>query len=305
MLQLRFTNPSRPAIWLVAPSYSVGSNADCDCYIAHPGVAALHAEIRVVGEAVSLVRTEPKAITRVNGKEVTSSHALLPGDRITIGEAELAIADPKSEALKQTFPEKTNVRPSIAAAVVISKPEARWHLRPLNTTLANSEGFDLVGTMSLGRSKECDICIPASHLSRKHAKFSVTDKTLVVEDLGSSNGTFINGKRIHRIVLVNGDEVSFDTLRFRVEAASSTLNDLTTLRSAIDETQVRQAVHAPSPSKSASSSRKAPPVRPKTAVPQNTGDSKDTSSDAESLKLLLAAGAIVVLVVALAWFLLS
>jgi pSer/pThr/pTyr-binding forkhead associated (FHA) protein len=41
-----------------------------------------------------------------------------------------------------------------------------------------------------------------------------------VEDLGSTNGTFINGKRVQRGFAAPGDEIGFDTLRFRLMAPS-------------------------------------------------------------------------------------
>lgn len=307
MLQLRFTNSAKPAMWLVAPKYTFGSKHDCDCVLAQSGVVEHHADIIVEGEAVSLVRIDGSAIIQVNGHTVAASQVLKPGDLILMGEAELAIADPKQEGPKRDFSDKTNLRSALnLKSVPEGQAEAPWHLRPLNTTLAKSDGFDLLGTMLLGRSKECDICIPASHLSRKHAKFIVTDAGLTVEDLGSSNGTFINGARIERISLHHGDEVSFDTLRFRVEAASN-VEDVTTLRAALDETQIRQAVTPKQIERQKPSSgagRKSPPVRPRLSG-TSTGHSNDDSSAADTIKLLLGAGIVIGVVAWLAWFLLT
>ncbi|HEY7773429.1 MAG TPA: FHA domain-containing protein [Marinagarivorans sp.] len=303
MLQLRFTNSAKPAMWLVAPKYTFGAKHSCDCVLAQPGVAPVHAEITVAGESVSLVRIDENATILVNDRDVTESQPLKPGDAITLGEAELAIADPKLEGPKRDFSDKTNIRASLSAAGAAEpqSQEALWHLRPLNTTLAKSDGFDLLGSMLLGRSKECDICIPASHLSRKHAKFTVSSTGLTVDDLGSSNGTFINGKRIEHISLYHGDEVSFDTLRFRVEQVSN-VEDVTTLRAALDETQIRQAV---SPNqierKQAHNQRKVRPVRPKAAATPSAQE----GSTADTIKLLAAAVTIVGVVAWLAWFLLN
>lgn len=306
MLQLRFTNSAKPAMWLVAPKYSFGAQHDCDCVLAQAGVVPHHADIIVEGEAVSLVRIDSSAVIQVNGHTVAASQILKPGDSILMGDAELAIADPKKEGPKKGFSDKTNLRVALnLKSTPEGQSEALWHLRPLNTTLANSEGFDLFGAMLLGRSKECDICIPASHLSRKHAKFIVSDAGgLTVEDLGSSNGTFINGARIERISLHHGDEVSFDTLRFRVEAASN-VEDVTTLRAALDETQIRQAVtpqHIERQKKSGAN-RKSPPVRPRLSNARSS--SHDDSSIGDTVKLLLGAGTVIGVVAWLAWFLLT
>ncbi len=48
----------------------------------------------------------------------------------------------------------------------------------------------------IGRSKDASIKVPQSQVSRQHCEIYEEDKLLVVEDLGSSNGTFIDGERV-------------------------------------------------------------------------------------------------------------
>lgn len=57
-------------------------------------------------------------------------------------------------------------------------------------------------------------------VSRRHALIAVRDNTCIVEDLGSSNGTYVNSKRApanQPITLRSGDELKFGTLLLRVE----------------------------------------------------------------------------------------
>ncbi len=64
--------------------------------------------------------------------------------------------------------------------------------------------------LTIGRSKQCDIVISLLGLSRKHARMVVTDEGVVVEDLGSQNGTWVNNARIDgRQVLKHGDLLNF------------------------------------------------------------------------------------------------
>jgi len=51
-----------------------------------------------------------------------------------------------------------------------------------------------------------------------HARLLPTDDGLLLEDLGSTNGSFLNGKRVLRGEARIGDEIGFDTLRFRLIA---------------------------------------------------------------------------------------
>ena len=299
MLQLRFTTPAKAPMWLVASKYTFGSEASCDCALSEDGLKPLHAEIHVKDEVVTLVRMAEDGIITVNGENVDARREIKPKDTIHLGSAIIEVVDPKTEPVSKRMAfnpgEKTNLRPALSMP---NNSLPSWHLRPLNTTLADSNGFELRGSMLLGRSKECDICIPASHLSRKHAKFTVTATGLHVEDLGSSNGTFINGKRIERVALHHGDEVSFDTLRFRVESINET-EDVTSLRPALDETQIRQAV-----TNEQVNAKRSPPVRPRAPTPKPAA-SKDEGSTADSIKFILSALTIIGVVAWLAWFLLN
>lgn len=73
-----------------------------------------------------------------------------------------------------------------------------------------------------GRLPSCRIALPDNKVSREHARFFVSAGAVYVADLGSSNGTFVNGHRISSPVrLASGDEVVIGetTLRFKEEAA--------------------------------------------------------------------------------------
>lgn len=71
----------------------------------------------------------------------------------------------------------------------------------------------------VGRGKNCDLQIAESFISGCHAilRLGGPDVT-VIEDTGSTNGTFVNSKRVQREVLRDGDVVSFGRARFRFHA---------------------------------------------------------------------------------------
>jgi hypothetical protein len=74
--------------------------------------------------------------------------------------------------------------------------------------------FALMGSMTIGRQSDCGIPIQAEEISRQHARLQVTAEGVMVEDLGSANGTWINDKRVHTGMLLPGDELRLDTVRF-------------------------------------------------------------------------------------------
>lgn len=73
------------------------------------------------------------------------------------------------------------------------------------------------GVMTIGRLSTGDIVLSDPNVSRRHAELHPLGDTYQLVDLGSTNGCKVNGQRIERQVLVDGDELTFGpvTLRFR------------------------------------------------------------------------------------------
>ncbi len=74
------------------------------------------------------------------------------------------------------------------------------------------------GECLLGRRLDCHICIPDQRISRRHARIRREGDGYGLEDLGSCNGTFVNGRRIQgSSKLRHGDEVEIGASRFRID----------------------------------------------------------------------------------------
>lgn len=71
--------------------------------------------------------------------------------------------------------------------------------------------------MVIGRRQDCDLMIPLGEISRKHCRIIRDGDSLRLEDLGSSNGTFHNGRRIQEAVLEPGDTVQVGPVSFVVQ----------------------------------------------------------------------------------------
>ncbi len=76
-------------------------------------------------------------------------------------------------------------------------------------------------SMSLGREKSTDICINDNTISRKHCLLVSSAKTIMLIDLGSSNGTLINGSKINKQKLNNGDKITVGQTVLRFEIADN------------------------------------------------------------------------------------
>ena len=72
------------------------------------------------------------------------------------------------------------------------------------------------GMLTIGRGEDCDITLPDRHVSRYHTRISWVDGHYRVEDLGSKNGTHVNGRELGAPqILEDGDEIQI-ALRFKL-----------------------------------------------------------------------------------------
>lgn len=72
------------------------------------------------------------------------------------------------------------------------------------------------GENTCGRDSGCDVHLPVQGISKKHMSVTVTDDVCYINDLGSSNGTFLNGKIVKRATAENGDKVALPDLILQV-----------------------------------------------------------------------------------------
>jgi len=86
--------------------------------------------------------------------------------------------------------------------------------------------FKISDEIILGRAIDCEITIVRSYVSRQHACLRIENESLIIEDLGSSNGTLVNDVETKEIQTLNhGDEIKFKDVVFRVKRYTSTINE--------------------------------------------------------------------------------
>lgn len=70
----------------------------------------------------------------------------------------------------------------------------------------NGKRWGIDKDIHIGREQNCEIMIPDRQVSRYHARLRITDGGIVLEDLGSKNGTFLNGEQLEdQVILQDGD----------------------------------------------------------------------------------------------------
>ena len=76
------------------------------------------------------------------------------------------------------------------------------------------------GIKTIGRTARADFIVDAALVSRIHCRLTASPSDqLVVEDLGSTNGTLVNGKKVDRVVLRPGDFLTVGRIQFEIVEA--------------------------------------------------------------------------------------
>ena len=158
--------------------------------------------IRRPGRLVAKPRAKRRRKMGAGGEEETSSFEqsfdTQPG-------VELFDADDTSAAPKRRSPDL-----GLEASVILIA-------HPHNQMLGARFRLALGSTLIVGRSPSADICVPeVSSLSRQHARFSYQGKGVVLEDLESRNGTYVNDRRLRqKVTLRSGDCLQVGAVHFK------------------------------------------------------------------------------------------
>lgn len=101
-----------------------------------------------------------------------------------------------------------------------------WKLQAITGEITGQE-ISIDRDMLVGRHQDADVLLQAAEISRRHAALLLKDQLLWVQDLNSSNGTFINDIRIEQEKqLHDGDIVQFASFKFSVLAPVQEIDDL-------------------------------------------------------------------------------
>lgn len=220
-MKLVFPNGEHATVVLGAGANRIGSDPEGSVVLALPGIEPRHCVIHVTGSGANLQLPEGSGAVTVNGKAVKELMALRSGDQLGFGElaAKFVMDEPAKTMLGQSPlpPEAIAAARDMAADGEIGATRVR--AAPPKFVLRGVSGatfgkmYGISGPTTIGRSAECDIAIPVDEISRRHAMVKPNAEGLQVEDLGSSNGTFINNKRVQAGQLAPGDELRLDQVR--------------------------------------------------------------------------------------------
>jgi len=189
--------------WL-SGTVTIGKHLDNDVVVAGEDVRDFHARIEVHARGLRVTPIDG-ATVHVEEAPVEEPVGVMPDDEIVLGQHRLR--------------------------VIVAGPRlrGRWALHEPGS----AEGIPIGAELLVGRADECGLRILEGHISRRHALLAVRADSAWIKDLGSANGSFVNGERLRGACrLFHGDDIAFDVVRYQLIGDAP---DLTPIRPIGDE----------------------------------------------------------------------
>ncbi|MGJ8663939.1 MAG: FHA domain-containing protein [Marinicella sp.] len=209
-MKLHFPHGDHADVELQDGKYTIGSSPNANISIENKGLGGIHATLSIEDNDCEVMIDNEARLISVNGKLVKGSKEVREGDLLIAAQVHMKVMS-SDEEKEEEDDNRTRVRMALPKFILRGVSGAYF-----------GKTYPLRGATIIGRHSECHICVNADGISRKHVQIDAEADGLVVTDLGSSNGTFVNGEKVERSELKVGDELKLDNIRFLVQTPGMT-----------------------------------------------------------------------------------
>jgi len=226
-MRLYFPNKEHADVIVGPGDTSIGAAADNQVVVAKTGIAAHHVSLAVSERSIVLSVRDAQARVHVNARPVREKALLRLGDTVSLDTIQFVLKPDRDEVIRTKVPA---AKPHMATPPPPSTDEdmsaTRTRLIPPKVVLRGVSGsyfgkiVPVRGRLVIGRGGDCDLVLDEPEMSRRHAVIENSGDGIYLRDLGSANGTFVNGVQVRDAVLHPDDQIAFDQNRFLLEAPS-------------------------------------------------------------------------------------
>lgn len=213
-MKLAFPNGEHEDVSLARGSLSIGSSENDDIVLNSEGIRPGHATIIVDKRGVTIDVDADGSEIQLNHRTVRRKAILRMGDSILIDRIPMML---QAAANRMSRPPEANKEMSDEQLSVLEKMPAKHYLRGV-AGAHFGELIPLYRRLVIGRGTDCDIILEGDGIARQHAAIENSSNGVFLRDLGSVNGTFVNGNQVRDAVLNPGDQLAFDTERYVIES---------------------------------------------------------------------------------------
>jgi pSer/pThr/pTyr-binding forkhead associated (FHA) protein len=225
-MRLHFPNKEHADVIVASGDTTIGSAQDNNVVVGKPGVAAHHVSLAVAERSIVLSVSDAQARVHVNARPVREKALLRLGDTVSLDTIQLRLMPDRDESIRTKVPAGSRNPAPLPPVGAEEMNATRARLAPPKVVLRGVSGsyfgkiVPVRGRLVIGRGADCDLVLDEAEMSRRHAVIENSGDGIYLRDLGSANGTFVNGVQVRDAVLHPDDQIAFDTNRFLLEAPS-------------------------------------------------------------------------------------
>ena len=215
-MRLTFPNREHEDALIGAGDTGIGAAADNTIVLNHSGVAAHHARLSV-GDRGIVLNVCDAARTHVNTRPVREKAILRLGDVVSLDTLQFVLKPDSDDSIRRDLPPMRSLTPlpPVSTPPRISPPKV------LLRGVSGARFGKIVavrGQLVIGRSPDTDLPLDEPEMMPRHATIETSGEAIFLRDLGSKNGTSVNGVQVRNAILHPGDQIAFTRNRFVLEA---------------------------------------------------------------------------------------
>ena len=246
-MRLYFPNREHGDLLVAPGDTTIGAADDNALVLKQPGIAAHHAALSVGDRGFVLSVIDAGARVHVNARPVREKAIVRLGDVISLDTLQFVLKPDRDASIRTELPADSG------AGRAADEVDTRTRNVPPKVVLRGVSGayfgkiVPLSGKLTIGRGSDCNVVLDEPEMSRRHASIENSGDVILLRDLGSANGTFVNGVLVRDAVLYPDDQIAFDHNRFLLEAPGLPGRDQAVVdeRDAPNITQTMRAVRLP------------------------------------------------------------
>jgi pSer/pThr/pTyr-binding forkhead associated (FHA) protein len=242
-MRLSFPNGEHPDVVVEQGELRIGSAPGNRVVVADAGLSGNHAVFRVDAQrGISLLLENGSGGAHVNARPVHELALLRLGDVVSLNRLQVLVKPDDERAIDREVPPPPSplsdpAQRAAASRVVLRGIAGAFHGRT----------FSLLDPITIGRGASAGIRLDEPGMEERHAVLEQHPDRVVLRDLGSHDGSVVNGVALKSAVLHPGDQIAFEQHRFVLEAPGLPARGSVSFTPAVRQgtTQTMQAVRAP------------------------------------------------------------
>jgi ABC-type multidrug transport system ATPase subunit/pSer/pThr/pTyr-binding forkhead associated (FHA) protein len=230
--------PARPGINITGEGVWLGRDPTCQVVFESTEimVSRRHAQVRLDGDVVVIDDNNSFNGTLVNGQRISTVTPLYHGDEIQLGlggpvlrfdapsrsaPAGASLPGQRSISINQIVRQLPHMAPSSKTMAFNLNKDQRQSTDGADAQLLMSLNFGDKKELTIGRGDTNDIRLDGLQISTRHARLVRSGSDVAIDDLGSTNGVYVNGVRVSRQTISGSDAVQVGAFIIRVDPAGN------------------------------------------------------------------------------------